>query len=410
MNAFFLFTELVFIYGFAIYLVFAKKELSIIYLPVIFFAAGVTDSSISAAAYYSTITLIILLQIFKNPYFYRNNLSSIFLVVYFIFLLPQSSNLELIRPYIFSVLWFFTLVPLIVSIYQKYSREVIFNELTNSCFVVLSLFIANAILSTVHNYSPFLMYGISSGVLYGKLIGPSFNSISIALFVVLLKVLNNRNVWYALVYFVAFCFVMLTLRRTVMMMSAFGLFIGLLSMAVQKKARMILVYGSIVFLVGYLVVSNTDFLSEFNERVELRKLDEKNLEDEQRFAEYKFLYEDMFVYHMYSPWFGFELFNSWGNYGRGEFEERSLHGDLTSLAHSSGILGVMLYLIMVATAFQQAWKAATIRFDKLIVLFCAGAFVVYTITGRFTQVDAMSLIFLVLMLPLCAEEVTNEQA
>ena len=296
MNPFFLFTEIVFIYGFAIYLVFAKKELAIVYLPVIFFAAEVIESSISAAAYYFTITFIILLQIFKNPYFYRNNLSSIFLITYFIILLPQSSNLELIRPYIFSVLWFFTLVPLIVSVYQKYSREVIFGELTNAAFLVLSLFIVNVILSTIHNYSPVLMYGISSGVLYGKLIGPSFNSISIALFVVLLKVLNNRNVWYALVYFVAFCLVMLTLRRTVMMMSALGLFIGLLTMAVQKKARMVLVFGCIAFLVGYLVVSNTDFLSEFNERVELRKLYEKNLEEEQRFAEYQFIYEDIFVY------------------------------------------------------------------------------------------------------------------
>ena len=65
---------------------------------------------------------------------------------------------------------------------------------------------------------------------------------------------------------------------------------------------------------------------------------------------------------------------------------------------------------MVATAFKQAWKAAAIRYDKLIVLFGAAAFVVYTITGRFTQVDAMLFIFLVLMLPLCAEDVASEKA
>jgi hypothetical protein len=404
MHSFFLFIEIGFIYVFALYLVFAKKELAIIYLPVMFFAAQIIEPSVSAAAYYVTISFIILLLISKNPYFYRNNLSSIFLVIYFIFLLPQSSNLELIRPAVYSVLWFFILVPVIVSVYQKYSREVIFGELTNSSFVVLSLFIANAIFSTVYNYSPFLMYGISSGVLYGNLIGPSFNSISIALFVVLLKVLKNRNGWNALVYFVAFCFVMLTLRRSVMMMSVLGLFIGLLSMAVQKQARSVLTFGCIAFVVGYLVVSNTDFLSEFNERVELRKLDEKELGEEQRFSEYMFLYEDMFVYHTYSPWFGFELFNSSGNYGRGLFEERSLHGDLTSIAHSSGILGVVLYLSMVMTAFLQAIRAAVTRSDKLIVLFCTASFVMFTITGRFTQADAMLFIFLVLMLPVSLNE------
>ena len=409
MHPFFLFTEIVFMYAFAVYLAIFKKELAILYLPVIFFASKLVETSISAAAYYATMTFIILLAVSKNPFFYRKNPAAILLFLYFILLLPHSSDLVLIRPYMFSVLWFFLLIPVIVSIYEKYTRETIFNELAKSAFLMLCLFIANVVLSTMKHYAPVPMYGISSGILYGNLIGASFNSLSLALFVVLLKVLKSRNVLYTVVFILSFAFIMLTLRRSVMMMSVLGLFIGLFSLAMQKKARMMLVSGCIAMAIGYLVISNTDFLSEFNERVEVRKLDERNLEEEQRFSEYRFLYEDMFVYHMYSPWFGFELFNSWGNYGRGEFDERSLHGDLTSIAHSSGILGVILYLFMIKAAFLQALRAARKRSDKLIVLFCAANFIMYTITGRFTQTDAMVLIILVLMLPLTIEDEVGEE-
>lgn len=409
MHSFFLLVELVFIFAFALYLVYAKKELAIIYLPVIFFARVLIVSSVSASAYYFTTTFIILLLISKNPFFYRNNLFSILLILYFLLLLPLSSDLVLIRPFLFSVLWLFALIPLIVSVYQKYSREILFKELVNAAFIILSLFIANTAISTFYKYSPNEMYGITSGLLYGNLWGASFNVLAIALFIILLKILEKRKLIYVLLFVVAFCFVVLTLRRSVILLSAFGLVIGFLSLVMQRKAKMILAFGSVAFILGYLVISNTEFLAEFNERVELRKLDERNLEEEQRFTEYRLLYEDMFVYHMYSPWFGFELFNSWGNYGRGVFDQRSLHGDLTSIAHSSGILGVFLYLSMAATAFRQALKAAAYHADKLVVLFCAVAFVMYTITGRYTQIDAMVFLFLVLLLPLSQSETQSEE-
>src|SRR6185503_2901979 len=116
--------------------------------------------------------------------------------------------------------------------------------------------------------------------------------------------------------------------------------------------------GSLVLAIGYLIYNNTDFMQEFKDRVELRKLDERELAEEKRFIEYSLLYDDMFVYHAYSPWFGYELFNSAGNYGKGVLADRSLHGDIPNLLHSSGIIGVFLYLIMTLTAFWQALRAA----------------------------------------------------
>jgi hypothetical protein len=64
---------------------------------------------------------------------------------------------------------------------------------------------------------------------------------------------------------------------------------------------------------------------------------------------------------------------------------------------------------MIKAAFLQALRAARKRSDKLIVLFCAANFIMYTITGRFTQTDAMVLIILVLMLPLTIEDEVGEE-
>jgi hypothetical protein len=59
---------------------------------------------------------------------------------------------------------------------------------------------------------------------------------------------------------------------------------------------------------------------------------------------------------------------------------------------------------MTATAFWQALRSSQRYQDKLIVLFCAATFMVYTVTGRYTEVAATLLIFLVLMLPLAKDE------
>jgi cell division protein FtsW (lipid II flippase) len=225
---------------------------------------------------------------------------------------------------------------------------------------------------------------------------------------VLLRGISERKFLYLIVSGVSFIFIMLTLRRTVMGLSALAILVALLTMMTQRKAKMVFITGGLMLVTGYFIYSNTNFLQSFKERVEQRKLDERDLAEEKRFIEYSLLYDDMFVYHAYSPWFGYELFNSGGNYGKGVLAERSLHGDIPNLLHSSGVIGVLLYLFMVGTAFWQAIKAAKRYQDKLIVLFCALSFLVYTVTGRYTEVAATGLLFLVLMLPLAKQETPLE--
>jgi hypothetical protein len=404
MNTFFLFVECIFFYGLSIYCILKKNELGIFYLPVLFFVDKVSGTPSPAFLFYGIISVIIVLLMVRNGLFFRNNICAFLLIVYFLILLTKSSDLELIRPFVFSTIWLFIMIAIIPSIYSKFPREVVFKELANASFLILILFIANSVVSSIYKYSPTEMYGITSGILFGNLWAAAFNTLPIALFVVFLKGASERKLLYLIVSIVSILFIMLTLRRTVMALGALSIVIALLTMLTQQKAKMVLLTGGLIVLAGYLIYTNTDFLQEFNERVELRKLDERDLAEEKRFIEYSLLYDDMFVYHAYSPWFGYELFNSGGNYGRGILAERSLHGDIPNLLHSSGLVGVMLYLLMTGAAFWKALRSAKQYQDKLIVLFCALSFLVYTVTGRYTEVAATGLLFLVLMLPLAKNE------
>lgn len=404
MNTFLIFIEIIFFHGLALYCILKKNELAIFYLPALFFVDKVIGTPSPAFLFYGFVSVIILLLILRNGLSFRNNIWGLVLAVYFLILLNNSSDLVLIRPYAFSVIGLFILIPVIPGIYTKFSRAIVMKELSGVCFLILILFIANALASTVYKYSPMEMYGITSGLLFGNLWAAAFNTLPIALFIVFLKGISERKILYILVSIVSFFFIMLTLRRTVMALSAFGAVIGLLTMLSQQKAKMIFVTLGLIVVTGFIIYNNTDFMKEFQDRVELRKLDDRSLAEEKRFFEYALIYDDMFTYHAYSPWIGFELFNSAGNYGKGVLADRSLHGDIPNILHSSGLIGLLLYLLMTATAFWQALRASQRYQDKLIVLFCAATFMVYTVTGRYTEVAATLLIFLVLMLPLAKEE------
>ncbi|MHA4843649.1 hypothetical protein ACX0G7_05780 [Flavitalea antarctica] len=403
MDRFFLIIE-VLSYLFAGYLLSKKKDLGIVYLPVLVFSNNVIEPVFSASIYYGTVSFLILYAIFRNGTFYKNNIFALVLFCYFLLLLTRVSDLVAIRPHVFSVFWLFISIPLIAAVYKKYPAHVIFTELSNSALLILLLFIANVLMSTINHYSPANMYGISRGVLYGNVYAAGFNILSVAVFIVALKLMMSRKLLYLLVVLVVYTFILLSLRRSVMMVTTIGIAVAMLTLLFKKEAKQFILIGALVAIAGILIYSNTGFKDEFKERYELRQLDDRELENEPRFAEYDLIYTDMFVYNAYSPLIGFELFNSAGNYGRGVFELRSLHGDLPSIAHSSGILGVILYCLMIITVFKMSIRSASALIDKSIIFFAAVAFLVFDITGRFTETGAMSLIFLVLMLPLARDE------
>lgn len=403
MDKFFLLIEIS-SYLFTIYLFFKKKELAIIYVPVLIFAHNIIDPVFSASLFYGAVCSLIIYGISKNGGFYKNNIYALLLFLYFLLLLIRSDNLVAIRSNVFSVFWLFASIPLIAAIYKKHTADTISRELTTSALIILLIFVSNVLMSTVNHFSPTRMYGITGGILYGNIYAAGFNILAIALFIVVLKLIKTRKVMYLVLVVVAFTFILLSLRRSVMLVSSIGIIVALLTLLLKKEAKKFIFLGSLIAICGYLIYSNTGFENEFKARYELRQLNDRDLENEPRFFEYQLIYKDMFVYNAYSPLIGFKILNSAGNYGKGIFELRTLHGDLPSIAHSSGIIGLILYALMVITAFKRTLGAASLAMDKSIVFFAAAAFVVFTITGRFTESGCMVLMFLLLMLPLAKQD------
>jgi len=399
MDQFFLLVEIA-SYLFAVYLFLYKKELSIIYLPLLIFANSIIVPVFSFSIYYALISLLLLTGINSNTSFFKNNIYAFLILLYFLLLLPKSEDVQSIRPFVFSTFWLFISIPLISTIYQKFERDEIFKEVSLCALLILILFILNVLFSTLYNYAPAEMYGITSGILYGNLYAANFNILTIAIFITALYLVRNKSLLHIVALILSLSFLLLSMRRSVMLTSCLGVMVVLMSFLAKKEAKKFLVFGCLILVVGYFIYSSTNFMDMFQERYELRNLEERELEGEGRFMEYQILYEDMFVYNEYSPWFGFELFNSSGNYGHGIFDMRTLHSDLTNIAHSSGLIGVALYLFMVITAFYKSWHAKVSTNDKVIFFFCALTFVVFSITGRYTQVDYMILLYLILLLPL----------
>lgn len=91
-------------------------------------------------------------------------------------------------------------------------------------------------------------------------------------------------------------------------------------------------------------------------------------------------------------------------------EDRTLHSDITNIVHSTGVVGLLLYLLMIASSFVQSCRHAVKRLDFVIILFCGSAFLVYTVTGRYTSTESMMLLILLLMLPLARQENSTASA
>jgi hypothetical protein len=401
---FFLTIEL-WIIGFTIYLFLYKKELAIIYIPALLFAQTVITPVLPAMTYYIIFSLFILYFIFFNTSFLRENVLSLVLLLYHGVLLTQSPDIETIRPPLFSVIWLFLAIPLIAAIYRKYTRDEVLEELSRAAFIILLIFVSNVAISTSQGYAPNAMYGITTGILYGNLYATDFNILSLAAFVVLLRAVSKKSIIHFLLFVISFSFITLSLRRSVMGLAALGIAIVLLLMlTTQRSIVKVAVFSVIATAIGFLIVLNTNFMTVLIERYEHRNLAERELEEEKRFLEYEVLYEDMFVYEDYSPWFGYGLFDSAGNYGKGLFELRTLHSDLSSIAHSTGIVGVVLYLMMIFNSFAKSYRYASTRADKLILIYCAIVFAVYTTTGRYTTIDNIWFIMLLLMLPLTKQK------
>jgi O-antigen ligase len=406
MKLFFLLVE-IFMYLFAFYLLIYKRELSIIYIPVLLFVRSFIETILPVSLFVALVSGFFLVFFNKNPYFFYKNIWSFLSIIWYFFLLHKVSDLDLVKTVFVFMLWLFLCIPLINSIYQKYTKSEVLREMANASFIILVLFILNVMASTVFRFNPTEMYGISSGLFYGKLYATDFNILSTVIFISTLSLMKKRNIPFLIILVISMAFLMLTMRRSVMMLAMLGIGIAVFIHLDPKNIKTFVMVGVASVFFGFVILLTTPFLDIFKERYELRNLEERDLEGEHRFLEYELLYKDMFLFHDYSPWTGFELFNSGGNYGKGIFGMRTLHSDLTNMTHSAGLVGTVIYFIMVFVAFKRAFRASNCKMDYFILIFCFGSFIFYTITGRYANIQSHFMIFLILFYPLAKND--NEE-
>lgn len=401
MKIFFLLIELL-VPIFAVFMIWKKGQLSIVYLPFIFFCNDLVEKSLPASITYFLHIAIVGYYAVHNFGFAKRNIFSVLLIVYFLLLLPYSADIEAIRSHFVAALLLFLLIPIIAEVFRKYPKHAIFEELSRSALLILLIFIVNVIGSTYFRYMPLGagFYGATSGLLYGFLSLDNLNVLPFAAYVVLRKGARDKQVWYIAVYLIVTFFVLLTFRRTVMAITVIAGIAVLIELLNFRQIQHFLKYAVTIALVSVFVIYQTGFSELFWARYEMRELDERGVEKEPRLMEFQMIYKDLFVYYDYNPWFGYGLFESTGNYAKGQLGKRSLHTDFGTIVHSSGVLGFLLYSLMVATAFISVWKRLKSREDYFRFFFCVLAFITFFMSGRWYTVSAMTMMYCLLTLPL----------
>ncbi|UJP64909.1 O-antigen ligase family protein [Mongoliitalea daihaiensis] len=408
MNFYFLFLEIV---GFCLvlYALITKGELSAIFLLAYLFIGSVINSVLPASINYLFLTSLISFYVFKNLPFILKNTFTIIISLYYVLLLYNVDDFVRVRPYFFGVIVLFLLIGVLPEIYAKYDRGSIEKILFAVCILVLIVFISNSLVSTIFNYNPHVMYGITSGILYGNLIHADFHILPLVMFFVLKITIRRRNIFYLTVFFISLFFILLTFRRTVMLLTIIGSFIAFfqeVSLSDLKKISFILLVS---IFGGLVIVEKTGFIDVFWERYQLRNLDDRDLEGEQRVLELGLVYNDLFNSFDYSPWTGFGLFQLSGeNYGKGKFGTRPLHTDPMVLVHSSGVIGLLLYLLMVAYAFLSVLFVIRNQKDLISFFYILLVFLVFFFTGRFTNTASSLIIYLILYLPLTIQNTSKK--
>lgn len=382
-------------------LIIKKGSLAIVYMPTIYYASTLYEGKYvpDKLYYYFFIALLLFFAFFNLPYLRRNVYSNL-IILYYLILALFVDDFVRIWEYFMGVMWLFVCVPLIPQIYTNFDKKTVEDEVALSAFAMMALFVVNVLLSTYFGYNPYESYGFRSGIVFGKMSRDMYNIFPYAIFFIFRTAIKNNNPLYLALYFVCIFLILLTLRRSVMALCLFGSFLVMVELVKFEEIKKFFVYGVIVASVAIVVLSQTSFKDQFIERFEARGLNQdRSLEGEGRLMEFGLLYRDLFVYYEYDPWLGYGLFDSAGNYGKQIFGNRSLHTDPTNLIHSSGFLGLGLYLLMFGTLITAIWFKSRTRADKIRFLFVFVCFCVFFINGRYTATPAMLLMLVIFCIP-----------
>lgn len=390
----------------AVYFVLYKGSLSIVYVPFLYFAYKTLELSNYILFMQLLFFLLLVYYVVTNFSFFRRNIFSVLIVFYYTFLLLFTEHIRELKWEVLYVLWLFLIIPLAAEILSRFKRETVFKELSQSAFLIMSLFVFNTFLSTLLGYYPRDHYGFEGGVSFGNISIDVYSVFPLTIFLILRRGIRDNNMVFLTLYLVSIFLVMLTLRRTVMALSVVASIMVFVELLNIKQLKAFFLYGVIICSVGAVIFYYSGFGDQLNERIERRNLQERELAGELRFMEFGLVYKDLFVFYDYSPWFGFGLFETSGNYGKGIFGPRPLHSDLTYIVHSSGILGLLLYVGILIVGFSNAWKNIKTKEDFVLFLFVLMYTTVFLVLG--SSRNFLSPIVLYCMLSLLYTKTNNQ--
>jgi len=388
------------LYAVGIYLLYRKRELLLVYLPLLFFIRTLsgTENLIRPFFFYAFISILLTFLTYKSFLISGRKiwLAGLLLVYFIALFLFNNDDKEATRPVFFSMTSLFVTIMISRPIFMKYGKKVILKELYGMSSGIIYLFIPYVIILTVLNIYPSPIYErlqiqlVSNGYIFAA----ELHTLPIVVFIFgYYRILNKSLSSYALVTIVvASVLIALMFRRAALMVLIISLATIFFSNIKREKISNAFKFAFIsAFFLGIALYFTFEFIADgYAARIQTRGSFAST--EEGRFVDHVLVYNDMFIRKTYNWLIGHSFFNAPGNYGQGIFGMRNLHADLAVIAHASGLIGLSLYLVLVLKLFKKSYKQTSLHVWSFLLI----AFIVFSLSGRIT-VPAYSISFFLLL-------------
>jgi hypothetical protein len=272
----------------------------------------------------------------------RLDIVLIFLVLYTLIGIMRSSDVE--HSARFAMRVFIPLILVSLAFRVKDAQRVL-ARLRALFPKALIIFIIYVMLSNIFGFGV-STYG-SDSFLSGYLFGSDLHLISLMTIVTLTTLGGSGSLMRRYIELAASAISTVLLVFTLRRLSPLIVVMGVAFMntgSVRTVFSRLLPSVIILGLAFFVTVNSQAFL----ERMEVRadKMAVESLEGEMRYQEIGIIYEEVLMFRdVPKSLFGFEMFNSMGNYGGGMYLDRMIHVDYFTWLHGGGVVGLLIYLI-----------------------------------------------------------------
>lgn len=227
-------------------------------------------------------------------------------------------------------------------------------KLNQSILIVYLLLAFNFLISNVFKIGRGV-YDDSGSFLVGNL-RDNWNVFTYSLMLLpllLLQFEKKSKIKYITIILFIICAIILflSIKRTAIA----GLVVGLLIYALLNLNLGKLLKRA-VYIVVFIVLSFLLYGDLFLQRLDARsdRFESNAIEREGRYQETFYVWEEVLNFeNPVKSIFGFEAFNSSGNYANGRFGERNLHVDYNLIVNTIGLFGLFLYLLFFYQIFRK---------------------------------------------------------